>query len=184
MIGLFAVIAGLGCAPAPDSPGPFHALFARIDDNHDGIVSKGEFTPRAPHGPPYTEVDRNHDGYLVEREFASRIFSADPTHFEDALDPANAPVANSHQPTRGGPGTSGPAGEHARVVRELFLVLREEILARRPDLVLPDEAAIEAASQGGDLASPACVTVRHALAEGAVAAGLALPDRLRALLEG
>jgi Ca2+-binding EF-hand superfamily protein len=66
---LLPTVASAQKAPAQDASPP--ALFARIDTNSDGKVSKEEATRMPSVATRWEELDKNKDGWLSREEFVA-----------------------------------------------------------------------------------------------------------------
>lgn len=73
------------CAPTKHRPEKrslpeFEAAFLRKDKNHDGHLTREEFTADAKHpeksARKFDRLDRNGDGRVSDREFTTRIVRA------------------------------------------------------------------------------------------------------------
>jgi hypothetical protein len=121
--------------------------------------------------PPFARIDGDGDGVISAAEFEHLTLQQDPLGFD----------GNPGHSTWSFTGDQGPAAPDPydeRVLRDLFVSLREAIAVRDPSAALPGEAEITAAANTRSLDSEQSRALMGALSRAARAAGAPLPARL------
>lgn len=161
----------LGCSGTPSSPWTAEAALTPTA-TLDGApaLSEADYTRRAYAAIPFAEADTNASGTLSADELAVLITRQDPLTFDRAR-PMQALDRKKW---------STPFSEPRlqRVMWEMLAFLRAEVAAVAPGAVLPDDAALKAASATEDLHAEAVQDVLRALQALHVEHGLTFPEGL------
>lgn len=159
----------LACAESPwTREAALTPLLARLDLDRSGRIDAMEWERVGYMSPAFGAVDTDGDGALSATELYRAVFLQDPLTFDGALERTPPDLSL-------GPGVSGELTAPQRLLWELFTCLREDAVAIRADVPVPDDAAILEAAKTGSLESLPSQEVLGGLAAAWGAVGLRFP---------
>lgn len=139
---------------------------ARMDADHDGRVTEAEYTHVAFGAPTFDRCDADADGTLDLSELAALVAEQDPVEFFP-------------YPRRMRQEPAVPAAPRYWRDQDVLRAIRDEIVAKDAAAAVPDDAALHAATNAGDLASAEVAVVLAQLQAAADASAAPFPPSLR-----
>jgi hypothetical protein len=146
-------------------------LVAHLDQNKDGKLDAAEYERVGYAAPRFGTADTDGDGALSVAELDRTVFLQDPITFDGSLERTPPDLSL-------GPGVSGTLTAQQRLLWELLTCLRDDVRAKRSDLVLPDDLQILQAANTGRIDSYEARVVLADLKQAWTEAGLVFPQGL------